>query len=122
MSSITKKYFKLNRGSEFNLIIIKNTFTENVLWMLSFIKKHKSVYDTPKMMMILVVKPKAFVGPQVPPGMYVGLRVAAVSEVAWPARQASVPQFGSSHEIKEFRDTALTSWGEFDGICKMLQS
>lgn len=68
------------------------------------------------------VQPKAFGGPRVPPGIYVGLKVSALSVVAWPARQARVPQFGSSRETKEFRDRALTSWGEFDGISKMLQS
>lgn len=89
--------------------------------MLYFIKKHVSVYDTPKITTSRV-QPKAFGGPRVPPGIYVGLRVSALSVVASPAGQTRVPQFGSSRETKEFRDRALTSWGEFDGISKMLQS
>lgn len=59
---IAKKYLKLNRGREFNIIIVKN-IERRFMDVLKFdvIKKLISIYDTPKMI-TSTVKPKAFYG------------------------------------------------------------
>lgn len=62
VSLIAKKYLKLNRGREFNIIIVKN-IERRFMDVLKFdvIKKLISIYDTPKMI-TSTVKPKAFYG------------------------------------------------------------
>lgn len=62
VSLIAKKYLKLNRGREFNIIIVKK-IERRFMDVLKFdvIKKLISIYDTPKMI-TSTVKPKAFYG------------------------------------------------------------
>lgn len=62
VSLIAKKYLKLNRGREFNIIIVKN-IERRFMDVLKFgvIKKLISVYATPKMI-TSTVKPKDFYG------------------------------------------------------------
>lgn len=62
MSLIVKKYLKLNRGREFNIIIVKNIercFMD--VFKFDVIKKLISIYDILKMI-IFIVKFKVFYG------------------------------------------------------------
>lgn len=71
---------------------------------MSFSKEHVSVRDTAKMIPSTVT-PEAFRAGRVSPGVCVGLGERAA------CRPAGSQRPGASHEIKEFRDEALTSCG-----------